>query len=57
MKMKIKNISFILLSDPIDKDVKYIGKTKDIKDRLSRHMNPSNLKNAWTSKTKWLKYR
>jgi hypothetical protein len=55
--MKIKNISFILLSDPIDKDVKYIGKTKDIKDRLSRHMNPSNLKNAWTSKTKWLKYR
>jgi len=44
------------LSDPISKEIKYIGKTKDLKDRLSRHMTPSNLKNLWTPKTKWLKY-
>jgi len=42
------------LSDPIDGEVKYVGKTKDLKDRMWRHMEPSNLKNAWTSKTKWI---
>lgn len=44
------------LSDPTSKEIKYIGKTKNLKDRLSRHMNPSNLKNTWTAKSKWLKY-
>jgi hypothetical protein len=44
------------LSDPIDKEIKYIGKTKNLKDRLQRHMNPCNLKQTWQSKTKWLKY-
>jgi len=42
------------LSDPTTGDVKYVGKTKDTKDRIRRHMEPSNLKNAWTSKTKWI---
>jgi len=44
------------LSDPILKEVKYIGKTKNLKDRLSRHMQPSNLKRLWNPKNKWLKY-
>ena len=44
------------LSDPLSNEIKYIGKTKNLKDRLIRHMNPSNLKNTWTSKSKWLKY-
>lgn len=44
------------LSDPISKEIKYIGKTKNLKDRLQRHMTPCNLKQTWQSKTKWLKY-
>lgn len=44
------------LSDPISKEIKYIGKTKNLKDRLQRHMSPCNLKQTWQSKTKWLKY-
>jgi len=35
-------------------EIKYIGKTKNLKDRLNRHMNPCNLKDSWTSKNKWL---
>lgn len=42
------------LTDPIDKQIKYVGKTKDTKDRLSRHLSPVNLKESWTSKNKWL---
>lgn len=42
------------LSDPTTGEVKYVGKTKNMKERLIRHMEPSNLKNAWTSKTKWI---
>lgn len=42
------------LSDPISDEIKYIGKTKNIKDRLTRHLSPSNLENKWTSKTKWI---
>lgn len=44
------------LSDPSDNEVKYVGKTKDLKDRLRRHMGPSSLKESWTKKNKWLKY-
>jgi hypothetical protein len=29
------------LADPISNEVKYIGKTKNLKDRFQRHMNPS----------------
>lgn len=32
------------LSVPISKEVKYIGKTKNLKYKLQRHMNPCNLK-------------
>jgi len=42
------------LSDPTDGEIKYVGKTKNMKERLWRHLGPSNLKNAWTSKTKWI---
>lgn len=42
------------LTDPIDKEVKYVGKSKDTKDRLKRHMSNDHLKDSWTSKNKWL---
>lgn len=44
------------LTDPTSKEIRYIGKTKNIKNRLMRHMSSSNLKETWTSKNKWLKY-
>jgi len=44
------------LSDPISNEIKYIGKTKNLKNRLGSHMTPCNLKNTWTAKSKWLKY-
>ena len=43
------------LTDPISNDIKYIGKTKNPKDRLQRHMSPYSLKQSWQSKNKWLK--
>lgn len=43
------------LSDPISLDIRYIGKTKNLKDRLQRHMSPYNLKQTWNPKNKWLK--
>lgn len=53
----MNNIYYIYtLIDPIDKKIKYVGKTKDLKDRLQRHMSPVNLKELWTSKNKWLLY-
>lgn len=42
------------LTDPNTNEIKYIGKTNNIKNRLKRHLLPSNLKNKWTAKTKWL---
>ena len=44
------------LADPISNEIKYIGKTKNPKDRLQRHMCPYNLKQSWQSKNKWLRY-
>lgn len=44
------------LTDPIDNDIKYIGKTKDMKDRMRRHMGESNLKDLWIPKNKWIKW-
>jgi len=44
------------LSDPISNEIKYIGKTKNPKDRLQRHMTPYSLKQSWQSKNKWLRY-
>jgi hypothetical protein len=38
------------LTDPLDGTIKYIGKTKDLEDRLFRHLNESSLKDNWTSK-------
>jgi len=42
------------LSDPISNEIKYVGKTKDLKDRLQRHMRDSYL-NELTLKNNWLK--
>lgn len=42
------------LKDPISKEIRYVGKTKDIKDRLKRHMSDSYLIESWTNKNKWL---
>lgn len=42
------------LSDPISNEIKYIGKTKNLKDRLYRHLSNYSLKESWTSKNKWL---
>lgn len=44
------------LADPIDGEIKYVGKSKDLKNRLSRHMSTYSLKDAWTSKNKWLSW-
>jgi len=45
------------LSNPENSDdVRYIGKTKNLKDRLKRHMSDYSLKESWTSKNKWLLY-
>ena len=44
------------LSDPTSKEIRYIGYTKDLKDRLRRHMSDSYLKELWTAKNRWLKY-
>lgn len=42
------------LSDPTTGEVKYVGKTKDTKDRIRRHMSKDHLRDSWTSKNKWL---
>jgi len=42
------------LIDPIDKEIKYIGKTKNLKDRMLKHMTPYSLKDSWTAKNKWI---
>jgi group I intron endonuclease len=43
------------LTDPIDGIIKYIGKTKDLENRLFRHLNESSLKDIHTLKNKWIK--
>jgi hypothetical protein len=43
------------LSDPISNQIKYVGKTKDLKDRLKRHMSDSYLNESLTLKNNWLK--
>lgn len=42
------------LSDPRTNIVRYIGKTKNMEDRLKRHTYNYNLKNKHTLKNKWL---
>jgi hypothetical protein len=44
------------LADPISKEIKYIGKSKNLKHRLEHHMSPYSLKESWTPKNKWLRY-
>ena len=45
------------LSNPEDADdIRYIGKTNNLKSRLKRHMSKDHLKDSWTSKNKWLLY-
>lgn len=54
----MSKIMFIYtLSDPITNEIRYIGKTNNIKDRLKRHLQKSNLdkyeKN--THKSRWIR--
>lgn len=42
------------LIDPISKEIRYVGKTKDSKDRFKRHMSDYSLIESWTEKNKWL---
>jgi hypothetical protein len=42
------------LKDPISKEIRYVGKTKDSKDRFRRHMSDYSLIESWTDKNKWL---
>ncbi len=42
------------LKDPISKEIRYVGKTNNLKDRLRRHMSDSYLIESWTNKNKWL---
>lgn len=42
------------LSDPIDGEIKYIGKTNNLKNRLWRHISPCHLKSSWIPKNKWV---
>jgi hypothetical protein len=45
------------LTDPEDKIIKYVGKTKNLEKRLRGHMsNWSIRQEPWTRKNKWLKY-
>jgi hypothetical protein len=44
------------LTDPVDNLPKYIGKTKNLKDRLRKHLLPSYLTNIWLPKSKWIIY-
>jgi len=52
----IKKYYIYTLTDPIDMGIKYVGKTKNLKNRLSRHMSQYSLKESWTKKNKWLLY-
>jgi len=54
-KVEMKQKYYIYtLSDPIDGEVKYVGKTKNLKNRFWAHNSPYSLKDSWTSKNKWL---
>jgi hypothetical protein len=42
------------LSDPITGDVRYVGKTNNIKNRFWKHTGPYYLKAGWIPKNKWI---
>lgn len=50
----MNNYYIYTLTDPIDGEIKYIGKSKNMKNRLWNHMSPHSLKKSWTPKNKWL---
>jgi len=43
-----------VLIDPESNKIRYVGKTKNPKDRLKRHINSYNLLESWTKKNKWI---
>lgn len=51
----MKTITIYGLIDPNDGHVKYIGKTSNIKKRLSEHINTTLKKNKLTKKEAWIK--
>lgn len=44
------------LTDPISKEIRYVGKSNNPEERLKRHLSVYNLSESWTSKNKWLLY-
>lgn len=53
--MKEKKIYYIYtLTDPISNEIKYVGKTRDLKNRFYRHLSSYYLKESWTPKNKWI---
>jgi len=44
------------LSDPISKEIRYVGKSNNPEKRLRRHLSDYCLFESWTSKNKWLLY-
>jgi hypothetical protein len=44
------------LKDPISNEIRYVGRTNNLKSRLKRHMSNDHLCESWTSKNKWLLY-
>lgn len=44
-----------LLRDPVTKEVRYIGKANDIKQRFRAHCNPARARNKNTHKFNWIK--
>jgi len=52
----MEEIYIYTLSDPATNIIKYVGKSKNPKNRLQRHMSNDSLNQSRTSKNKWLLY-
>jgi len=50
----MKTINIYTLTDPITKEVRYVGKTTDISKRFNRHLNESK-KSTTSHKKAWIK--
>lgn len=51
--MKNRIVQIYMLSDPITQEIRYVGKTNNIKRRYKAHHNPARFKN--TTKFDWIK--
>lgn len=51
--MEVNEVYIYTLSDPRDGLIKYVGRTKNMKERLKNHCNPARYKNTY--KFNWIK--